>query len=398
MQEIARIPYLEKLISLRDKDLIKVITGVRRCGKSTLLHLFRDYLLSDGVGESQIVYLNFEDYDNKPLRDPDSLYAYLKPTIQSGVPTYVLLDEIQQVVRFEEVIDSLYQKKGVDIYLTGSNAYMLSSEIATLLSGRYIEIKVYPFSFKEICGIPVAESAARRYSDYVRYGSFPYVQSLLDNPSLVADYLESLYNTIVLKDIMQRRRFTDPLMLDSIIRFMFDNIGNMVSSKSIADTLTSNGRKIDVKTVERYLDAMMDCFILYEAKRYDIKGKQLLKTLGKYYVVDPGMRNVLLGNRGYDVGRVLENVVFLELKRRYREVYIGKLDSLEVDFVAVDEGGITYYQVAETVREQSTLERELRPFTLIGDHYPKFLLTLDEDPPTHFDGIRKVNVLDWLVE
>ena len=232
----------------------------------------------------------------------------------------------------------------------------------------------------------------------MRYGSFPYVQSLLDNPSLVADYLESLYNTIVLKDIMQRRRFTDPLMLDSIIRFMFDNIGNMVSSKSIADTLTSHGRKIDVKTVERYLDAMMDCFILYEAKRYDIKGKQLLKTLGKYYVVDSGMRNVLLGNRGYDVGRVLENVVFLELKRRYREVYIGKLDSLEVDFVAVDEGGITYYQVAETVREQSTLERELRPFTLIGDHYPKFLLTLDEDPPTHFDGIRKVNVLDWLVE
>ena len=399
MQDIARDTYLDRLISLRDKQLIKVITGVRRCGKSTLLRLFREYLLSQGVKEKQIISLNFEDYDLKELRNPDNLYAYVKSHLQPLKMNYLLFDEIQQVEHFEEVVDSLYQKENIDLYLTGSNAYMLSSEIATLLSGRYIEIKLFPLSFREVMSAAVpGGSLMQHYSDYVRYGSFPYILELRDTPVVASDYLESLYSTIVLKDIIQRRRFTDPMMLDSVIRFVFDNVGNILSTKSIADTMTSNGRKIDVKTVERFLDAMCESFIIYGARRYDIKGKQLLKTMGKYYAVDSGMRNVLLGSRRYDVGRVLENVVFLELRRRYKEVYIGKVDTLEVDFVAMDELGLNYIQVAETVRDKGTLDRELRPFRMINDAYPKLLLTLDEDPPMDFEGIRKLNVLDWLLQ
>ena len=399
MQMIERPQFLKKLIDFKDKQLIKVVTGVRRCGKSTLLHQFQNYLISTGCEKSQIIHVNFEDIDNQYLLDYKVLYSYIKERLHPTQKTYVFFDEIQQVEEFPKVIDSLYIKPNVDLYVTGSNANMLSSEIATLIAGRYVEITLQPLSFKEYVGAHQGLlELSRLYVDFVQYGSFPYVLFLGKNRGLISDYLQGLLNTVVLKDIISRKRFSDSMMLDSVIRFVFDNIGNPQSSKKIADTMTSFGRKIDVKTVEKYLSALVESFVVYHAPRYDIKGKQQLKTLGKYYVVDMGLRAILLGSRNYDRGRVLENVVYLELLRRYKQVYVGKCDNLEVDFVCVEPSGITYYQVAETVMDMQTLERELRPLKSIRDSYPKYLLTLDTDPVMDFDGIKKINVLDWLIE
>lgn len=313
--------------------------------------------------------------------------------------TCISLIKIQQVQNFPEVVDSLFIKKNVDVYLTGSNANMLSSEIATLISGRYIEIDMLPLSFKEyVESTGNNNELARKYTEYLSFSSFPYALELKGQPKLLLDYLSGIYNTIVLKDIITRKGVSDPMMLESVIRFVFDNIGNILSTKRIADTMTSNGRKIDVKTVEKYLSALLECFILYRAKRYNIRGRQFLKSLEKYYIVDIGLRRLLLGTRAFDAGHILENVVYLELLRRGKEVYIGKMDELEVDFVTIEENGLCYYQVAATVRETKTFERELTPLRLINDHYPKYILTLDEDPEADYDGIRRINVLDWLMQ
>ena len=396
---IIREEYLNRLIALRDKHIIKIVTGIRRCGKSTLFEIFQDYLINNGVSNDQIISINFEDYDYEELTDPHKLYEYIKDKIIGNKKMYVFLDEIQNVNDFHKVVDSLFIKKNIDLYLTGSNAYMLSSEIATLISGRYVEIKMLPLSFKEyVQSTGDTNNLNKKYRDYIEFSSFPYVLELKNQHKEINVYLEGLLNTIILKDIVQRNKIADILMLKSVLRFLFDNIGNQLSSKKIADTLTSNGRKIDSKTVEKYINSLMESYVIYQANRYNIKGKEYLKTLEKYYVVDIGLRYALLGQKSTDVGHILENIVYLELIRRGFAVYVGKVNELEVDFVAMDGKKTIYYQVCATVRDENTLKRELSSLEKISDHYQKIILTLDEDPEADYNGIKRINVLEWLIE
>ena len=395
---VERIEYLERLIAFKDKQVIKIITGIRRCGKSTLLEMFQTYLLGSGVDEEQIIAINFEDYDFIDLVEPKNLYAYIKERLLPHKRMYLFFDEIQHVKDFQRVVDSLYIKKDIDIYITGSNAHMLSGELATLLSGRYVEISMLPLSFKEYVSATGEANLMKAYREYTESSSFPYALELRDDFKILQDYLRGIYSTIVLKDIMQRNKIVEPMMLESMLRFVFDNIGNQLSTKKIADTMTSEGRKIDIRTVERYLTAFMESYVVYEAKRYNIKGKQYLKTLEKYYAVDVGLRTMLLGKRGFDAGRILENIVYLELLRRGYDVYVGKVGDMEVDFVAMNRDGLVYYQVAATVRDENTLRRELKSLQAINDSYPKIILTLDEDPEADYDGIRRMSALDWLVQ
>ena len=395
---IQREEYLNKLIALKDKKIIKVVTGVRRCGKSKLLEMYRKWLLEQGVEEERIVSINFEDLDFEDLTDYKKLHTYLKEHLVKDNMTYIFLDEIQNVEQFPKVVDSLYIKDNVDIYITGSNAHMLSSEIATLLSGRYIQIEMLPLSFKEyMISTGSMNDRGIKYVDYLQNSSFPYTLELEGQSDEIRSYLEGLYNTIVVKDIINHSKISEPMMLKSILKFIFDNIGNPLSSKKIADTMTSSGRRIDTRTVEKYLDALTESYIIYQAKRYNIKGKQYLKTLEKYYVVDIGLRLMLLGSKQIDAGRILENIVYLELLRRGYDVYVGKVDEFEVDFVAQNGKGTTYFQVALSVRDEKTLDRELRSLRAIKDHYPKILLTMDDDPEVHYDGIRRINARDWLL-
>lgn len=399
MDDIFRKEFFDRLKGFKDKHLIKVITGIRRCGKSTLMTMFRDYLLNSGISSDQIIYLNFEDFDNLELLDIRKLYAWIKPKIQKEKMTYVFFDEIQNVPDFQRVVDSLFLNPKIDIYLTGSNAYLLSGELATLLSGRYVTIEMLPLSFKEFCSVQSpALPAAEKYRLYVENSSFPYAVNLISNKMEVLDYLQGVYSSIVLKDVMERGNITDTKMLESLVRFLFDSIGSPVSAKKIADTMTSSGRKTDSKTIEKYISALENSYIVYEAKRYDVKGKQYLKLLEKYYAADIGLRYLLLGSKANDVGHILENIIYLELKRRGYKVLVGKVDNMEVDFVAQTQTGNTYIQVAASVRDQNTLERELRPLQAIKDSYPKFLITLDEDPDCDFEGIKKINAIDWLLE
>lgn len=397
MKRIERREYLSKLKKFRDKKLIKVVTGIRRCGKSTLMEIYRDWLITQGVSSGRIVFIIFEDYDYFSLRDPQNLYSYVKERLSDTEMTYLFFDEIQHVKDFPDVINSLNLKPYTDIYLIGSNAYILSSELATLLSGRYVEIPMLPLSFREyVEAIGGQDNLQDSYNRYVTNSSFPYALEL-DSAEEVSDYLDAVYNTIVVKDIMARLKIQDVTMLESVIRFAADNIGNILSTKRIADLLTAEGRKIDQKTVEKYMHALCETFFLYEAKRYNIKGRQLLKSLSKYYLVDIGLRRMLLGSRGFDVGRVLENEVYLELLHRHSQVYVGKNDQLEVDFVTMNTDGLAYYQVAATVRDPATLERELASLRNIDDHYPKYLLTLDDDPDSNYDGILRINALKWMM-
>ena len=312
---------------------------------------------------------------------------------------YIFLDEIQNVPNYQKAVDSLFLKDNIDLYLTGSNAYLLSGEIATLLSGRYIEIQMLPLSFKEyVSYFNDKTDLARKYTDYLINSSFPYTLELNGLKKNIREYLGGIYSTVVLKDIIARKNINDVFMLESIIRFMFHNIGNLCSIKKIADTMTSDGRKITSPTVESYLSALVDSYILYKVRRYDIKGKQYLKTGEKYYVVDIGLRYYLLGTKKVDMGHILENIIYLELLRRGYEIYIGKVGSTEVDFIAINDEGIEYYQVALTVHDEKTLERELYPLNSISDHNPKYLLTLDNDPITSHNGIKQINAIDWLLK
>lgn len=395
---IRRTDYLERLIRWRDKQIIKVITGIRRCGKSTLMEQFQDYLLEDGIRENQIIAVNLEDYAFEELLDPRKLHAYVLERLPKSGKAYVFLDEVQNVPDFQRVVDSLFIRKNIDLYITGSNAYMLSGELATLLTGRYITIEMLPLSFAEyVSWTGDRNDLARKYTQYLEQSSFPYATELGGDVKAIDEYLRGIYSTVVLKDVVGRLKSADPMMLESLLRFVFDSIGSRLSTKKIADTLTSMGRKIDVRTVERYLSAFIDSYILYQAKRFDVKGKQHLKTLEKYYVADIGLRYMLLGRKHADAGHILENVVYLELIRRGYDVCIGKVGEMEVDFVAENSDGIAYFQVAATVRDEKTLERELRVLRKIHDNYPKYLLTLDEDPEADFEGIRRKNVLDWLL-
>lgn len=397
---IERKEYLDRLIAGREKKIIKVVTGVRRCGKSTLFNLYIDYLKSTGVTEEQIILVNLEDIEYEHLLNYKALYEYVKGRLQEDKYSYVFLDEIQNCKGYEKAVDSLYIKPNVDVYITGSNAYMLSGELATLLSGRYITIEMLPLSFKEYCDAQVGNGKSQRenFNDYLRFGSFPYIAQLERSDAVVTPYIDGIYNTILVKDVAKREGITDISLLESIVRFVASNIGSPISTKKISDTINSSGRRISVNTVDNYLRALTDSYIFYKADRYDIKGRQLLKTLGKFYIVDTGIRNMLLSSSATDMGHLIENVVFLELRRRGYKVNVGKMLENEIDFVAADMDGRTYYQVSASVLDAGTLSRELAPMKKIPDNYPKLLLTLDEvGEGSNYEGIRQVNLLHWLL-
>lgn len=395
---IKRNEYLDNLISFKEKNLIKVITGIRRCGKSTIFELYQDYLIKNSVGLEQIISVNLEDGDYRNIRNAEKLYEFVCEKLSIDKMNYVFLDEVQQVENFQEAVDWLYVKKNVDLYITGTNAFLLSGELATLLSGRYVEIKMLPLSLKEyISAFPDNTNTAALYMNYLSNSSFPGTLEL-ERKQDIRTYLEGIYNTILLKDIITRKKIADPTMLESIVEFMFDNIGNMSSATKIANSMTSAGRKISVPTVESYLSALLDSYILYKVGRYDIKGKQYLVTGSKYYVADIGLRYFLLGSRQTDQGHILENIVYLELLRRGYEVFIGKIGDAEVDFIAISSEGEEYYQVSQTVLDEQTLKRELSSLEAIKDHNPKYLLTMDYTPLTSYNGIKQMNVLEWLTK
>lgn len=397
---IERPEYLEQLKRFKDKDLIKVVTGIRRCGKSTLFELFINHLKETGVKDDQIIKINLEDadYDFESYKE---LYDYVNKQLDSKKQFYVFLDEIQNVSMFQKAVDSLYIKKNVDVYITGSNAYLLSGELATLLSGRYVEIKLLPLSFKEYLSAfnNLNKSRYEYFLDYMKYGGMPGNISIIqDDPNGLDTYLEGIFSTIVYKDIITRNNITDKMLLESVLKFIFDSIGSPISTKKISDTLTSKGMSTSNHTVENYISAFVESFLIYKAERFDVKGKNLLARDYKYYVVDQGLRSYLLGKKAdSDMGHVLENIVYLELLRRGYKVYVGKVDDLEVDFVAENRDGLKYYQVALTVRDEKVLERELRSLQKTGDHYPKYLITYDMDMESDYNGITKINIVDWLL-
>ena len=398
---IERTEYLELLKRFKDKDLIKVITGIRRCGKSTLFDLYIEYLKREKIKSSQIININLENPEYQ-FEDYMSLYNYVNKKIKDEEKYYVFLDEVQNVPEFQKAVDGLYIKKNVDLYITGSNAYLLSGELATLLSGRYIEIKMLPLSFKEYCSAfeEKSEGKDRLFLEYMKNGGMPGNISILEtNPNDLDKYLDGLFSTVVYKDIMARNNIGDKMLLESVIKFVYDNIGNPISTKKISDTLTSKGISTSNHTVENYLTSFLESFLIYKAERFDVKGKNLLARDYKYYAVDTGLRSYLLGKKANtDMGHILENIVYLELLRRGLKVYVGKVDEYEVDFVAENRDGIKYYQVALSVRDEKILERELRSLEKTGDHYPKYLLTLDVDLEADYNGIMKKNVVDWLLE
>ena len=410
MIRIDREEYLDFLIKSKDKKIIKVVSGVRRCGKSTLFEIYKDYLLKNGVEKIQIISINFEDMDYEELSDYKKLYEYIKSKIIEDKKNYIFLDEIQNVDKFEKVVDSLFIKENIDLYITGSNAYFMSSELATLLSGRYIELKMLSLSFKEYYQTrleyenldkkenKILKTLMQYYNEYIVNSSFPYTLQLNNNLKNIYEYLSGIYNSVLLKDIVARLKIADVMRLESVVKYIFDNIGNLTSISKIANTLTSMGRKTDTKTVEKYVKGLVDGLLIYEVNRYNIKGKEFLSTLSKYYVSDLGLRQMILGNRNIDMGHILENIIYLELLRRKANVYVGQFDKNEIDFVVINSNEVEYYQVALTVLDENTLKRELAAFKNIKDNYPKYLITLDDLlPNTDYEGIKVINALEWLL-
>lgn len=397
---IERQEYLKQLISFKDKDLIKIVTGIRRCGKSTLFDIYIDYLKGKGIPEEQIIKINLEDPDMN-FDNYMELYNYVKSKSNEGKKSYVFIDEVQNIKNFQKAVDGLYINKNIDLYITGSNAYLLSGELATLLSGRYVEIKMLPLSFKEyLSAFEENVDKQEKLLDYFKYGSLPQTVELFKTDSdLINSYLDGVFSTVIYKDIMIRNNINNKLILESILKYIFCNIGSQISTKKISDTLTSMNRATSNHTVENYISAFLEAFLLYKVDRFDVKGKNVLSSGYKYYLVDLGFRNYLLGKKsGQDMGHILENIVYLELLRRGYKVYTGKVEDLEIDFVAENKNGLAYYQVSLTTRDEKTLERELKPLKKTGDFYPKYLLTMDRDLETDYDGIRKINVIDWLLD
>ena len=400
MPLIQREQYLAFLRCHKDQDVIKVVSGVRRCGKSTLFELFKQELLTSGVKANQIISINFEDLEYEPLQEYHALHEYIVERLIPDIPMYVFLDEVQHVPQFEKVVGSLFIKPNVDIYITGSNAYFMSSDIATLLTGRYVQVEMLPLSFKEFHSAYSQQNLSDMdiYNLYIEHSSFPRLVHVEDDES-IDEYLESILNTVILKDIVTRLKITDvPLLLD-IIKYLLANIGSLINPTKIANTLTSYGRKTDNKTVEKYLQGLKDGLLIYEVNRFDVKGKALLQRNAKYYVVDSAFRKFLLSRTDSDRGHILENIVYLELIRRGYRVYVGHLQNGEIDFVAKKPHRLEYYQVSYTVMEDTTLRRELSPLEQLDDNYPKYLLTMDVLHKTdNHNGIEQKNVLDWLLE
>ena len=410
MIRIDRKEYLDFLVKSKDRQIIKVVSGVRRCGKSTLFEIYKDFLLENGVAKNQIISINFEDMYYEELTDYKKLYEYIKSKMIENKRNYIFLDEIQHVDKFEKVVDSLFIKENTDLYITGSNAYFMSSELATLLSGRYIELKMLPLSFKEYYQAKleyekleqkenrISKTLIQYYNEYIVNSSFPYTLQLDSDLKNIHEYLSGIYNSVLLKDIVARLKISDVMRLESVVKYIFDNIGNLTSLSKIANTLTSMGRKTDAKTIEKYIRGLTDSLLVHEVSRYNIKGKEFLSTLSKYYVTDLGLRQMILGNRNIDMGHILENIIYLELLRRKGNVYVGQFDKNEIDFVVINSNEIEYYQVALTVLDENTLKRELDAFKNIKDNYPKYLITLDDVMVnTDYDGIKVVNALEWLL-
>lgn len=403
---VQRKEYLEKLIEWKDDDVIKVVTGIRRCGKSTLLMQYQDYLKSIGIEENQIIAVNFEELEYEELCDYKKLYAYIKDRLVADKITYIFLDEIQKVPSFEKVVDSLYVKPNIDIYITGSNAYMLSGDLATLLTGRYVEISMLPLSFSEYMQLSDKDKESA-FADYIKYGGLPFVATMDRTDDKADTYLEGIYNTVIVKDIEDRqkrqesnsdkRKINDIPLLKTIAKYLSSVIGSPVSLRGITNYLVSSGRKISANTVSNYVDALIESFIFYPAERFDIVGKQLLKANKKYYMVDLGIRNHILPRKYYDLGFSVENIVFFELLRRGCKVTIGKYQENEVDFVAEKRGEFTYIQVTADMVSESTFDREMKPLYAIQDNYEKIVLTLDKLTVGNYDGIKVVNVIDWLL-
>ncbi len=404
---VERKEYLKQLWSWKDEQVIKVVTGIRRCGKSTLLKQYQEKLLAEGIAREQMISINFEELENEPLLDYQALYRYIKERLCDGKMTYIFLDEIQKVMSFEKAVDSLYVKDNIDIYITGSNAYMLSGELATLLTGRYVEISMLPLSFREYTQATGMQTE-QAFSEYMKSGALPYIAVMDRTDEKVDVYLEGIYNTVIVRDIEERqarkerdagkRKITDIALLKTIARYLASVIGSPVSVKSITDYLVSSGRKVSPNTVSDYVEALTESFVFYSAERFDIVGKQLLKVNKKMYMVDLGLRNHVLPRKYYDLGFSVENIVFFELLRRGNRVAVGKYGSAEVDFVARRQDVITYYQVTADMTAKETFEREMRPLRSIHDNYEKIVLTLDRFSAGNYDGIKVVNVVDWLLD
>ena len=404
---VKRKEYLEKLIEWKNEQVIKVVTGIRRCGKSTLLLQYQDYLRANGVSDEQIISLNFEELENEDLLDYKALYSYIKERLCKDKMTYIFLDEIQNVASFEKAIDSLYVKDNTDVYITGSNSYLLSGELATLLTGRYVEISMLPLSFAEYKEL-TDKSADDAFSEYMRCGSMPYVATMNKTEEKVNIYIEGIYNTVVVKDIedRQKRRETDPdkrkindiALLKTIAKYLSSVVGSPVSVKSVTDYLTSNGRRVSPNTVDDYMDALAESYIFYPADRFDIVGKEILKSNKKWYIVDLGIRNHILPRKNYDLGFSIENIVYFELLRRGYKVNIGKYANNEVDFVAQKNGVITYFQVTADMTNEATFKREMTPLRNIRDNYEKIVLTLDKFSVGNYEGIKVINLVDWLLQ
>ena len=403
---VQRTEYLQQLKVWKDEKVIKVVTGIRRCGKSTLLQQFQTYLKENGVAEEQIISINFEELEFEHLLSYRELYAYIKERLCDGKMTYIFLDEIQKVESFEKVVDSLYVKDNTDIYITGSNAYMLSGDLATYLTGRYIELSMLPLSFREYHEL-VGGEPERTFVEYMKTGGMPYVARMDRTAEKIDMYLEGIYNTVIIKDIEDRqarkesdptkRKVTDVVLLKTIARYLASTVGSPISVKGVTDYLISNGRKVSANTVDDYMDALSESFIFYPVERFDIVGKQLLKSNKKWYMVDLGLRNHILPRKQYDLGFSVENIVYFELLRRGYKVNIGKYGDTEVDFVAQKHGVLTYFQVTADMTAQETFEREMRPLRNIRDNYRKIVLTLDHFTVGDYEGIQVVNVVDWLL-
>lgn len=404
---VVRKEYLQKLVSWKDEHIIKVITGIRRCGKSTLLKQYEGLLRESGIAAERIISINFENLEYEPLLDYQKLHAFIEQRLCANQTTYIFLDEIQKVPFFQKVVDSLYVKENTDVYITGSNAYLLSGDLATLLTGRYIEISMLPLSFQEYCTVAGTASDSA-FIQYLQHGGMPYLAQMEKTTEKMESYFEGIYNTVIVKDIedrqsrkeseLDKRKITDITLLKTIARYLASVVGSPVSVKSVTDYLTSSGRKISPNTVGDYMEALAESFVFYPVERFDIVGKQLLKANRKWYIVDLGLRNHILPRKNYDLGFSLENVVYFELLRRGYRVNIGKSGNAEVDFVAQKEGALAYLQVTADMTAQETFEREIRPLQTIRDNYEKIVLTLDRFSVGNYDGIKVIHVIDWLTE
>ena len=405
---INRAEYLKQLIENKDVDLVKIITGIRRCGKSSLLDLFHEYLLQNGTPGENIIHMNLESLQYRNIIDYFSFYDYVAKHIAKSGKTYLIFDELQVIEHWEKAVESFRLDFNVDIYITGSNAYLLSSELSTLLSGRYVEIRMLPLSFKEFLNFynfEVSISIEEKFQKYLQFGGMPILREYQFNETRINQALEGIYSTVVLKDILLRNPQADQSILEKLILFLCSNIGSITSPNSIGNALSHEGniikgkdKNIARKTVDKYLDMLHQAFFFYSVRRYDVKGKQFLKTLEKNYVIDLGFRNMLLGYRDVDRGHILENVVYLELIRRGYNVYIGKIGELEADFIAEKPNEKLYIQVTESMQLIETRDRELKPLRIIRDNYEKIILSMDRSYVTSYDGIKSLNLIDWLLQ